>query len=342
MSAAAGQTGGRVRAAVRFDMTAPAAVPPARVVTLDQILSVLPTLDLVPDIEAAFVAYSQGRATVPPVGELLFDSPPGDAHIKYGYMHGDDSFVLKVATGFGENARHGLPGYSGVMLVFSARTGMIEAVLMDGGHLTNVRTALAGAIAAKHLAPTKVDRIAVFGTGVQARMQLEAIASVVQCRTVTVWGRRQGALDSYRSEMEAAGFTVSTTRDVAEAAKQAQVIVTTTASTVPLLDVAHVPPGTLIVAMGSDTAAKQELSAALVGRADVVVVDSRSQALSRGELHHAISAGTRTADAVVELGEVIQDRRRGRTSDTQIVIADLTGVAVQDIAIATAVSKALV
>lgn len=316
-------------------------VPAARVVTLEQILAVLPTLDLLPAIEAAFIAYSDGRADVPPVGELLFDNPPGDAHIKYGYLHGGDSFVIKVATGFPGNPALGLPGYSGVMLVFSARTGMIETVLMDGGHLTNVRTAIAGAIAAKHLAPAAVSKIAVFGTGVQARMQLAAIADVVGCRTVTVCGRRADALDAFRTEMSALGFDVSTTSDAGVAARDAGVIVTTTASTVPLLDVAHVAPGTLIVAMGSDTAEKQELTAALMGRADLVVVDSRAQCLTRGELHHAIAAGTRTAAQVVELGAVIADRRLGRTTDTQVVIADLTGVAVQDIAIATAVARAL-
>lgn len=316
--------------------------PAARVITLEQMLAVLPTIDLQPAIEAAFVAYSQGRANVPPVGELLFATPPGDAHIKYGYLHGGDTFVIKVATGFQENSIHGLPSYSGVMLVFSARTGMIETVLLDGGHLTNVRTAIAGAVAATYLAPARVDRIAVFGTGVQARMQVEAIGKAVGCRAITVWGRREAALDAYRSDMEAAGFAVVTTLDAGDAAREAQIIVMTTPSTSSLLDVHQVAAGALIIAMGSDTPEKRELTSALVGRADVYVADSVSQCLIRGELHHAISAGTRSAESVVELGHVIADRRRGRTSDAQIVIADLTGVAVQDIAIATAVAQALV
>jgi ornithine cyclodeaminase len=312
-----------------------------RVITLDEIMSVLPSLDLTPAIEAAFVAYSQGRAIVPPVGELLFSEPPGDAHIKYGYVTGDSTFVIKIATGFGDNPRLGLPSYSGAMLVFSAQTGMLQSVLLDGGHLTNVRTAVAGAIAARYLAPSRVDTIAVFGTGVQARLQVEAIARVVGCKSVRVCGRRRDALDAYQREMEALGFAVVTTLDAGVAARGAQVIVTTTASTLPVLNSRDVEPGALIIAMGSDTEAKQELSPELVGRADVYVVDSRSQALTRGELHHAVSAGTRTTEGVLELGEVIADRGCGRTSDAQLVIADLTGVAVQDIAIATAVSQAL-
>jgi ornithine cyclodeaminase len=315
--------------------------PPVQVITLEQILAVLPILDLTSAIEAAFVAYSQGRAIVPPVGELLFSEPPGDAHIKYGYVTGDPTFVIKIATGFGDNPRIGLPSYSGAMLVFSAQTGMLESVLLDGGHLTNVRTAAAGAIAAKFLAPSRVDSIAVFGTGVQARLQVEAISRVTGCRNVRAWGRRQEALDVYRREMTALGFEVTSTLDAGVAARGAQVIVTTTPTTSPVLDVADVSDGTLIIAMGSDTEAKQELTAALVGRADVYVVDSRSQAKTRGELHHAVDAGTRVGSGIVELGEVIVDRLLGRTSDSQVIITDLTGVAVQDIAIATAVSRAL-
>ncbi|MCC7052136.1 MAG: hypothetical protein IT355_02645 [Gemmatimonadaceae bacterium] len=315
--------------------------PPARVIPAASIREALVGLDLLPDIEAAFVAYSQGRATVPPVGELLFDAPEGDCHIKYGHLTDGASFVVKVATGFPGNPALGLPGYSGVMLVFSAHTGMLQTVLLDGGHLTNVRTAVAGAIVARHLAPQRVERIGIFGTGVQARMQLEAIAPVVRCRHVSIWGRHTEALEAIRREMTDAGFDVTTTRDVHEAAHGAQVLVTTTASRTPYLDTVDVRAGALIVAMGSDTETKQELSAALCGRADLFVVDSRSQCLTRGELHHAIAAGTRTAASAVELGDVIAARAAGRRNDGDLVIADLTGVAVQDIAIATAVARAL-
>lgn len=313
----------------------------ATVYTLREIEAAIPGLDLITPIEAGFVAYARGQAVVPPVGELLFDDPPGDAHIKYGRIVGDDVFVIKVATGFYGNPALGLPGNSGVMLVFSSTTGMLQAVLMDEGYLTNVRTAVAGAIAAKWLAPSRVDRIAVFGTGLQARMQIEAIAPLVSCSRISAWGRNERALASFRTDMQARGFEVATSQDPGETARRAQVIVTTTAAEVPFLDVRHVAPGTHIVAMGSDTEAKNELTAELIGRADIYVADSLSQCLTRGELHHAVARGTRQADDVVELGRVIADRTLGRTNDEQITIADLTGVAVQDIAIAKAVVAAL-
>jgi ornithine cyclodeaminase len=158
-------------------------------------------LDLLPHIEAGFVAYSEGRAIVPPVGELIFQDPPGDAHIKYGYIADDDEFVIKVATGFYDNPKRNLPGNSGLMLVFSATTGFLQTVLLDEGYLTNVRTAIAGAISVKWLARSQVDRLAVFGTGLQARMQVEALRPILSCRRLTVWGRRSDALAAYQIEM---------------------------------------------------------------------------------------------------------------------------------------------
>jgi ornithine cyclodeaminase len=309
--------------------------------SLDAILRVLPSLDLLPAIEAGFVAHAEGRALVPPVGELLFPDAPGDAHIKYGHLVGDDVFVIKVATGFPGNPARGLPSFSGVMLVFRADTGLLESVLMDEGHLTNVRTAMAGAICARHLAPTDVDRLAVFGTGVQARLQVEAIAPIVGCRKLIVWGRRDEALAAYASEMAAKGFAVETTRRVAEAADGARLLVTTTPSESPLLDDRDVAPGALVIAMGSDTAHKQELTAALLGAVDVYVADSVDQCATRGELHHALRAGTRGLADVIALGDVVRDPARGRRNPQQRIVADLTGVAVQDIAIAKAVSRAL-
>ncbi len=317
------------------------AVSAARIVSLDELSAVLPALDLVPAIEAGFVAYSAGKAVVPPVGELLFDDPRGDAHIKYGYLLGDAVFVIKVATGFYANARLGLPGNSGLMLLFSATTGLLQTVLLDEGHLTNVRTALAGAVAAKWLAPADVDQIAVLGTGLQARMQAEACARVTGCRRVAVWGRRQDAVQDYADDMSAKGFDVIPARTVADATLASRLIITTTATERPLLRRADVAPGTHIIAMGSDTETKNEVDPALLGAVDRYVADSIAQCRTRGELRHAIEAGTRTADDVVELGHVIAGTAAGRTDPAQITLADLTGVAVQDIAIAKAVSAAL-
>jgi ornithine cyclodeaminase len=324
----------------QFERRAGRAIP-ARVLDRATIEAALGRLELLAPIEQGFVAYSRGETVVPPVGELLFDDPPGDAHIKCGYIRGGEHFVVKIATGFYRNAGLGLPGNSGLMLLFSQRTGMLEYVLLEEGHLTNVRTALAGAVAARWLGPARVDRIAIFGTGLMARMQLEYLARVTPCRDVIVWGRRQDAVDACGADMRRAGYTVETTLDPARAAATANLLVTTTAATSPILLASHVQPGTHITAMGSDTPDKHELDVQLAGRADVYVADSIGQCAERGELHHALAAGTRSRDRVVELGQVIAERAPGRTAASQISIADLTGVAVQDIQIARCVVDAI-
>jgi ornithine cyclodeaminase len=312
------------------------------VVDLPRIEEALKGLDPVAAIADGFVAYSRGRVVVPPPGELIFRDPPGDAHIKYGFIEGDDVYVVKIASGFYRNAALGLPANSGLMLMFSQKTGALDCILLDEGHLTNVRTAAAGAVAAKALAPSRVERIGVFGTGVQGRMQLEYTAPLVDCRKVMVWGRRDDALAAYKDHMGALGFDVETTHDAGAVAAACNLIITATPATSPLLRHGEVRPGTHITAMGSDTPDKNEIDPAILGRADVVVADSISQCLERGEIFHAIEAGTLARDRLVELGNVIADPSLGRISDSQITVADLTGVAIQDIQISKAVYRALV
>ena len=307
--------------------------------TLDQIKSILPELDLVPAIEEGFRRYSAQQAVVPPVGELLLEK--GEVHIKYGYLQGGEYYVIKVASGFYGNPQLGLPSSNGMMLLFSQQTGQPEAILLDEGHLTDIRTAVAGAIAAKHLAPDRVSRIGIVGAGIQARLQLRYLGDVTSCRDVLVWGRDESEVDVYRDEMERHGFRVETTLDTAILQETCNLIVTATPAAKPLLHVEHLQQGTHITAVGSDTPHKQELDARILARADLVVADSIAQCLERGEIHQAIKAGLLAPERLVELGQVISGEANGRTDDGQITIADLTGVAVQDIAIATAVVERL-
>lgn len=310
-----------------------------RVITLDQIQDALPAIDLIEVIEQGFVAYSAGTVVVPPVGEMIFEQPPGDVHIKYGYIKGDEHFVIKVASGFYDNPSLGLSSSNGMMLLFCQKTGRPLAALLDEGRLTDLRTAAAGAIAAKHLAPTSLRRIGVIGTGIQARLQLRLLKDVTPCRSATIWGRSEERLNECRSELEADGFQINTTLDTGEIAAECNLIVTTTPSTVPLLRADQIQPGTHITAVGADGPHKQELDSAILKKADRVIADSIPQCLERGEIFRAIQDGQLTRESLVELGDVISGASTGRTSDEQITITDLTGVAVQDIQIAKAVAQ---
>ncbi len=308
---------------------------------LEQINRVLPQIDVTSAMEEGFIAYSEGKVVVPPVGELVFEDPPGDVHIKYGYIKGDDFFVIKIASGFYGNINLGLPSYDGLMLVFSQKTAQLECILLDECHLTNVRTAAAGAVVAKFLAPKKVERIGVFGAGVQGKMQVEYLLPVVDCRNVVVWGTSQEELDAYRDSMAAHDLLIETTMNSDDIAGTCNLIVMATPSHEPLLRADQIKQGTHITAMGSDTLEKQELDPAILGKADLVVADSIEQCRTRGEVCRAMAAGVLQEADVHELGKVIVDSTLHRTADSQITVADLTGVAVQDIQISKAVYEIL-
>lgn len=312
-----------------------------QIYALEQIREVCREMDFSETIEAGFVAYSNGNVVVPPVGELSFDAPPGDTHIKYGYIRGDDVFVIKIASGFYDNPKLGLPSNSGLMLVFSQKTGSLQAVLLDEGYLTDVRTAVAGQVAAKYLGPPEVSAIGVFGTGIQARMQVEYLKSVTPCRKVLAWGRSTAALQNYKDDMTELGFDVETNMNGDAVASVCNLLITATPSREPLVSADTIQPGTHITAMGSDTSYKQELDSRILQKADIVAADSLSQCFERGEIFKGLAAGLLNRDDVVELGAIIAGTVEPRTSENQITIADLTGVAVQDIQIAKSVFQQL-
>ena len=310
-----------------------------RIVSLEEIKVVLPKIDLMQEIETGFSAYSNGEVVVPPVGELNFENPPGDVHIKYGYIQDDDVYVIKIASGFYQNKLLGLSNGQGMMLVFDQKSGKPIGLLQDEGYLTDVRTAVAGAICAKYLAPKNIEAIGIIGTGVQARMQLEYLKRVTDCKSAIVWGRSESALDQYKTIMADSGFIIQTTMALEQVTDNCNLIITCTASEKPIIRKDHVTGNVHITAMGSDTPNKQELGSNVLSKADLIIADSRSQCEVRGEIHHAIRNNAVSMDSIAELGEIINGDRQGRTTSSEVTIADLTGVAVQDIQISKAVLK---
>jgi ornithine cyclodeaminase len=304
------------------------------VYSLSEIRAALTRLDPIAIMESAFVAYSEGRVVVPPVGEMVFSDPPGEIHIKYGHEIGAEHAIVKVVSGFYDNVRSDLPTRSGVLLVISQKTGLIEAILLDEGELTDVRTAAAGAVAARYLAPKNITTIGVLGSGVQAKLQVTALATQVPCRNLIVWSRNA-------EQMMALGYTVRIASEPQQVAEAAELIIAATASCSPLLQADWIKAGTHITAMGSDTLGKQELHADVLGRADIVVVDSLDQSRSRGEVARAVACGTLVMSRVSELGQVIRQPRLQRRHDAQVSVADLTGIAAQDIALASAILAGL-
>jgi ornithine cyclodeaminase len=236
---------------------------------------------------------------------------------------------VKIATGFYRNPERGLPSSNGVVLVFSSRTGELLAILQDEGCLTDLRTAAAGAVAAKYLAPTNVECIGIVGAGTQARLQLEYLKEVTLCRRVLLWARSS----ERAAALQVSDFQIELASSMAELAWRSRLIVTTTPARHWLLGADDVQPGTHITAVGADGGGKHELDPRLFARA-LCVVDSRQQCAQFGDSSYAIQQGLIAQADLIELGEIIQDRSLGRRNAAQITIADLTGVAVQDIKIA--------
>lgn len=316
------------------------------VLKLDEIKSLVDVQKMIQAIEDGFVLYSAGKVVVPPVGFLNFKDPPGDVHIKYGYVKDDDVYVLKVASGFYDNEKNGVPFADGVILVFSQQTGHLKMVLHDECWLTDMRTAAAGAVAARHLAPSNVSGIGIIGTGGQAKLQLELLQDVVDCQQCFIWGRDPDKVAKIIGELKANpaiqdwGLKIEAAESVDELAEKCNLIVTTTSAREALLSADQVRAGTHITAMGSDDHGKQELDAALLAKVDLVVADSIAQCVDHGECFHAVKDKRISEDSILELGNVIKNPVLGRSSDEQITIADLTGVAIQDIQIAKMVCGA--
>jgi ornithine cyclodeaminase len=320
-------------------------------------------VDLIQAVEDGFVAYSAHQFNAAPIQTM--GAPPmapysvvahsggennyaAQTCVKSGYITGDDHFVIKVATG----------GYpivnTGLLQVYSQTTGKLECLLLDEGILTEHRTAAAGAVAARYLAPlTKVQTIGIVGTGVQARYQLRYLKHILptSCRNVLVWGRTPERATQFQTDILREGYwqSVDIASDPAQLFTQCELIVTTTSARSPVL-----PWGTNmardtvvtrhITCIGADAPGKMELDPALVAAADLLVADSRLQTAERGEYQTALAQNLVNIQDVVELGALPTrtDLHRLDNDDERLTLFDSSGVAVQDCAVAKLVSKLLV
>jgi ornithine cyclodeaminase len=290
-------------------------------------------------IEEGFIAYSRKTVQAPSAQNFQFEAANGDCCVKSAYVEGTDTFSVKISSGFYDNGRRGLPTNDGMIIVLSAMTGQPVALLQDEGWLTCVRTALAGRLAARLMAPREVHGIGILGNGDQARAQLEHLTPVTACRDVYVWGRSVEKSERFSADMVALGFNVRLAKTPEDVAAKANLIVTTTPSREVLLRSSWIRPGTHITAVGADGGGKRELDPAIIGRAGAIVVDSIGQCSQYGDVSYALKAGLIGVDRLLELGTALDQQRRVRddADPKQITVADLTGIAVQDAQVANSV-----
>ena len=301
----------------------------------DEMKPLIAKMDINDAMRNAFIEYSNGNAVIPPVGELIMQQPPGEVHIKYGYIKGGSHYVIKIASGFPNNQKENIKPGQGMMLLFDIQTGMPEAILIDDANLTDIRTAIAGAITSQALSNQDLESFTIIGTGVQARYQAIHVSQLMKIEKVRVWGRDPAKAYQLREDLP--DLDVNIEEDIEKLIKESGLIITTTSSKEPLIQSDWVKSGTHITAVGSDTPEKCELDPNILSMADLVVADSLEQNLIRGEIHQAVKRSIINSESIVELGEIFAGLNPGRTNDDSITVADLTGVAVQDLVIAKAV-----
>lgn len=287
-------------------------------------------------VSEGFTKLTMGEVTIPPIMRIDVHENNGEVDVKTAFIHGLENFAIKIASGFLDNHFLGLPTGSGMMVLVSAKTGQPEAVLLDNGYLTDVRTGIAGAIAAEHLSIKNITTAGVIGSGMQARFQMHGLNLVRRFQELLVFGIQPEQISQYIEEMtRELGVPVREASSPEQVVRESDIVVTTTPSREPFLRAEWLHPGLHITCMGSDAEHKQELYPEVFRRASLVACDRRSQVFRLGELHHALEAGVVTdQDSVIELGELTAGRHPGRTDDQQITVCDLTGVGVQDTQIA--------
>ena len=292
-------------------------------------------------VQEAYMAFARGRVQMPPVMHLNAHQYNGEVDIKSGFVEDFDLIGTKIASGYYDNHKLGLPSGMAVIILLDLKTSMPLAI-MDGSYITAYRTGAAGAVAASVLARKESSKIGVIGAGTQGKMQILALKEIFDLKEIRVWDRNEKMAFRYVKEIsDLLGIDVKNFSNREDVVCGSDIVVTATASKKPLVEVDWIQRGMHINAIGADGPGKQEHDPAIVKLADKVVVDSFSQCRRIGELQHAITQGLITDDDVhAEIGEILIGKKVGRESDDEITFFDSTGLAAQDIAAAHVVLKA--
>ena len=314
-----------------------------KVIPLEAFRDKIPLGVAIAALERGFRALSLGEATLPDPLVAELNDLSAEVHVKGAYVKGARHVVLKLATGWYKNRERGLPSGDGLFLLLDATTGAPALLLAEHGYLTDLRTAAAVGLTLKYLAARQARAALLVGAGAVARLSARAIIAQLPIETLTVWNRTPANAEKLVRELAASGVVQARVAAALEPeVKRHRVIVTATASTTPLIKAAWVATGTHITSVGTGSPEKVELEPELLAKADKVIADRVFQTARYGNLHHAMAAGVFTPERVYgEVGDLAAGRLPGREQDDEITVADLTGVGVQDAAIAATVVESL-
>jgi len=310
------------------------------ILSQNDVKSCLTMSEAIRAVEEAYIAFAKGRVKMPPVMHLDVSQYNGEVDIKSGYIEDLGLIGTKIASGFYENYKLGLPPGIAVMILMDLKTS-IPIAIMDGTYVTAYRTGAAGAVAAKVLANKESKIIGVIGAGTQARMQIIALKEIFSLKEIKVWDINAAGRDLYSKEMsEQLNITVEPLDNIKDAVIESDIVVTVTPSKKALVMKDWIKEGTHINSIGADAPGKQELDPRIIKKADKVVVDSLDQCRIIGEIQHALRLGLiNEKDIYAEIGQILIGEKKGRESREEITLFDSTGLSAQDIAAANIVYK---
>lgn len=311
-----------------------------RVLNAAEVRAALPMAAAIAAMKSAFAQLARGEAALPLRTQLDLPAHDAVAVIMPAYAAGSDALAVKAVSVYPGNARLGLPTIHGVVLVVDAATGR-PAALLEGGALTAIRTGAASGAATDLLARPDASVAAIIGSGVQARTQLEAVCTVRPITEVRVFSANRTEAERFAEELAGQGAAPADVRvveDAAAAVRGADVICTATTSKTPVFPAAAVSPGAHVNAIGAYRPDMQEIEAALVQRARLVV-DQREAALAEaGDILIPLQQGAIDESHIyAELGAIASGQTTGRTTAEQITLFKSVGLAVQD-AVAAAIA----
>ena len=295
-----------------------------KVLSFDDVSKLVSRQDAFQAVANALLRLEQGRVLMPEQVALLLPGG-GEVHIKGGYELGSQWFAFKVASG-------GFAGGNneGFTIAMSAQTGKIVALMADRGWLTEVRTAAAGALATSLMARPDATRVAILGTGVQARHQVEALKALRPISEIFVWGRTPAHAHAFAGEV---GGEVCAT--VEDAVRTADIVYTVTMARSPVLRGEWLAEGTHVTAIGADMVGKRELDEFCLERAHHIACDDVDLSRRVGELQY----GGSSSERAVSLGAILANEVVGRCSAKDITVADLCGLGAEDVAMASLVME---
>lgn len=313
-----------------------------RVLSKEVTERVLRLPDVIDTVEEVYRLKAMGDTTVFPLVFHEFNPGVADMDIKSGWLKGSDIFGLKVVSWFGENPGKGLPALIGTIMVMDAKTGAPMGIL-DGSHITGIRTGAAGAIGAKLLARKDAKNLMIVGAGHVATFQIAATLSLIpEIETVRVYDglSQENAVRFTENmpkvlketfEMNVAGVTFEAVTDLPAATADSDIIITVTPSKKPIIEKAWVKPGTHFSCIGADMSGKEEIDPAIFADARVFT-DDTPQCINVGEIEIPVKQGILKENTIAgEIGEILTGKTTGRENEEQITVFDATGTALLDL-----------